>query len=643
MSFLAPFAGLLAGGLGLAALLALHALKLRRRPVRVSSTLLWRDAVRDLEVNVPFRAPRPTLLLLLQALGVLLLALAIARPVLGDSDRVPGRIIIVIDASASMSATDADSTGATRLDRAKRLAADRIAALRRGSGVPEIAVVRAALEPRMAVAPTRSIEAAVAGIRAIEPTDQPLDPDALRTVLAALLDRPADAGEDPEATEDAQPTLWVFTDAGVSARDFPGWSGDIVPVLAEPGENTGIAALHASRDPADPAAARVFLSVVSNADRPVGVVADLRVRPLSGSGQAGAPTRVALQIPPATAEEPGSLTRTLSVRAPGASRIAVSLESGGVLASDDTAWVDLPDPSPPRTVVFAPDARADPFLMDVLGVLAPGAVSVHAPGETDALRGAGLAVYDRVTPARLSPIPSLGFGSAWPGTENAETAGRERIIAWDRTHPVLRDLSLSPVVFDRAVALPDASTPGVAVLAEARSGPVIIEGLGGGVRHIRVAFPLNRSNWAVDVGMPIFVAGAFERLAPGVRGEGTTRTTAAPIEVRANGESVRVIGPAESVVPVSAEGTATISPLALVGEYALAGAPETPTVAVSLLDAAESAVSVAPAERFGRAASASGPARASAEGRRELWPHALLAALFFMTLEWLIHARRARV
>lgn len=654
MTLLAPLAGLLAGGIGLAALLALHALKLRRRPVRVSSTLLWRDAVRDLEVNIPWRAPRPTLLLLLQGLAVLLLALAIARPVLGDSDRVPGRVIIVVDASASMSATDADASGTARLDRAKRLATDRLAALRRGAGVPEIAVIRAALEPRMVVAPTRSIEGAIAGIRAIEPTDQPLDADALRTVLAALLDRTTGTGEDPEAPGDEQPTLWVFTDAGpgsgVAARDFPGWSGTIVPVADQAGDNTGIAALHASRDPADPASARVFLRVISNADRPVGLVAEVTVRPLAGSARGGASaapapaTRVPLQIPAATPDGPGSLTRTIQVQAPGSSRIAVTLDPGGVLASDDTAWVDLPDPSPPRTVVFAPDARADPFLMDVLGVLAPGAVSVHAPGETDALRGAGLAVYDRVTPARLPPIPSLGFASAWPGSDDAETAGRERIIAWDRTHPVLRDLSLSSVVFDRAVALPDASTPGISLLAEARSGPVVIEGVGGGVRHIRVAFPLNRSNWAVDVGMPIFVAAAFERLAPGVRGEGTARTTGASIEVRATGGTVRVSGPVDAVVPASGEGVATIAPLARVGEYTLAGAPDTPTLAVSLLDAAESAVPVGPGERFGRDA-APGPrsARASGEGRRELWPHALLAALVFMTLEWLVHARRARV
>lgn len=641
MTFLAPFAGLLAGGLAMAALVALHALKLRRRPVRVSSTLLWRDAVRDLEVNIPWRRPRLTAMFLLQALPVLLLALAIARPVMGDAGGVPGRLIIVIDASASMNATDVVAgrvDGRTRFDEAKRLATERLGSLRRSSGVPEIAVVRAAMDPRMVVAPTRSIEAAIAGVQSVRPTDQPLDADALRTMLNALLDRSGDenaVGEDPR--------LWIFTDAGVlTPRDFPGWSGEIVATNAgQPvGANAGIAALLATRDPTDPQLARVFFRLVSNAERATGVVARIAV-------DDAPPTPVALQIPAATPDGPGSVTRTITVPAPGSRRIDVSLDNGGVLAADDRAWVDLPDASPPRTVVFAPDGRADPFLMDVLGVLAPGAVSVHAISETDALRGAELVVYDRVTPERLPPVASLGFASGWPGLDaDAADTGRQRVIAWDRTHPVLRDLSLGPVVFDRAVALPDDTEPGVAVLAEARTGPLIIEAVGAGLRHIRVGFPLARSNWAVDVGMPIFVAAAFERLAPGVRGEGAVRTTARAVEIRAAAgtDRVRAIGPDEAEAPVSAEGVAVLGPLERAGVYTLDGG-EIASIAVSMLDARESAAAVGESVHFGRAGTGGerGDVAGDGGGRRELWSWLLLAGFVVMMLEWFIHARRARV
>lgn len=713
MTLLAPLAGAVAAALGLGVLIALSALKLRRRPVRVSSTLLWKHAALDLEVNTPWRAPRPTVLLLLQALAVLLLALAIARPILGSAERVPDRIILVLDASASMSAADAGpgANPPTRFARAKALAADRLRALRRSSANPEVSVIVADLSPRMTLSPTRSIDAALGAVRDAQPTDQPLDTDALRELLNALRDRPArqrpdDNTPEPEGADTSTPstpdpadrnppTLWVFTDAGdLAPVDFPGWAGQIIPTNPTPApdapadqtadqpadtgpdrpHNAGITALYASRDQSDPRTARVFIAVASTATRPTGVVVRLQ------TDAPDAPTvPVAIEIPPATGDGPGTANRTVSLPAPGRVRIEAVLDEqgGGVLGSDDRAYADLPDPTPPRTVVFAPDARANPFLLDVLSVLAPGSVSVHAPTDLDALRAAELVVYDRVTPTTIPPVPTLGFGSAWPDDDAARAdppvrRGRERIVAWDRTHPVLRDLSLASVVFDQAVQLPDGrSAPGgtgtqpagsetptepgqagsVRVLAESAQGPVITETVGRGVRHLRVAFPLERSNWAVQVGMPIFVAAAFEHLVPGARGHSVVHTTADPITLPAGPDADRVtaIGPqgadspGTAAAPVSVQGMATLAPLPRVGIYEIAGST-VPSVAVSLLNASESAVPTGPGAAFGVAGERDGgEGGAESSARHELWPWALLGAVVFMTLEWLLHASRARL
>lgn len=623
MTFLAPLAGLLAGGLGLAALLALHALKLRRRPVRISSTLLWRDATRDLEVNTPWRRPRATWMLLLQILAVALLALGIARPVLGSGGSTTGRVVVVIDASASMNATDA--RGVSRFDRAVDAARERLSSLRRSDASPEIAIVRAAHTPAMVLAPTRSLGDALGVLDAVTPTDQPLDADALRDLLGSL----RESGEDDETNDTL--TVWAFTDGGsLRAEELPGVAGEIVAIGSE-SPNAGIAAATGSRDPEDPSRARIFVRLVSNADRPVGVV----VRVASPDET----VRTPVEIPAATEDAPGAITRTIAVDAPGAARVEVSLERDDALAADNAAWVDLPDPTPPRTVVYAPEGRADPFLLDPLEVLAPGAVSVHPPTDLEAARVAGLVVYDRITPQRLPGVPTLGFGSAWPGTDLGERSGRERVVAWDRVHPALRDVSLSSVVYDRAVNLPRADTPGVTVLAESAAGPVITETVGAGVRHIRVAFPLERSNWGVEVGMAIFVAQAFERLAPGTRGEGVVRTTTDPVRVRASDDRVTATGPAEAIAVRGPDGTAALPPLERVGVYTLDNASPS-TVAVSMLDESESMLAI------GDSASLGTPGRTTASadtGRRELWPYALLIAVVLMTLEYLIHAARARV
>ncbi len=61
-------------------IIALYFLKLRRRPVRVPSTILWRRSLEDLHVNSLFQRLRRNLLLFLQLLAVALAMLALAGP-----------------------------------------------------------------------------------------------------------------------------------------------------------------------------------------------------------------------------------------------------------------------------------------------------------------------------------------------------------------------------------------------------------------------------------------------------------------------------------------------------------------------------------------------------------------------------------
>ena len=97
---------IIAAAVAFPALLITYLLKLRRRPFRVSSTLFWERAARDLEVNAPFRWLRPSWLLVFHLLILSLLVLALGRPAFRGVDQSFRRIILVIDRSASMSAMD---------------------------------------------------------------------------------------------------------------------------------------------------------------------------------------------------------------------------------------------------------------------------------------------------------------------------------------------------------------------------------------------------------------------------------------------------------------------------------------------------------------------------------------------------------
>src|ERR1700729_4338604 len=87
-----PFWAVLAGiPVGI---IALYFLKLRRRPVQVPSTLLWKRSLEDLHVNSLFQRLRKNLLLFLQLLAVLLVMLALAGPRIRGSSSIGERFVL---------------------------------------------------------------------------------------------------------------------------------------------------------------------------------------------------------------------------------------------------------------------------------------------------------------------------------------------------------------------------------------------------------------------------------------------------------------------------------------------------------------------------------------------------------------------
>src|SRR3954466_15630036 len=123
-------AGAIAAAVVVPSLLVLYFLKLRRREMTVPSTLLWRKAIQDLQVNAPFQKLRRNLLLLLQLILLLLLLLALSKPVANYAPGPGKTTVILIDHSASMGARDQEG-GGTRLDEAKRRAKELVSAMDR--------------------------------------------------------------------------------------------------------------------------------------------------------------------------------------------------------------------------------------------------------------------------------------------------------------------------------------------------------------------------------------------------------------------------------------------------------------------------------------------------------------------------------
>ncbi|HEV8698872.1 MAG TPA: VWA domain-containing protein, partial [Candidatus Limnocylindrales bacterium] len=139
MPFTTPLA--LLGLLFVPAVIAMYLLKLRRDEAVVPSTLLWTRLVADIEANAPWQKLRRSLLLLLQLLLVIALALLAARPFLERPAGLARDIVLVMDTSASMAATDVVPD---RLTAAKEVAIEALKDLPTGGKVSVIAADRSA-------------------------------------------------------------------------------------------------------------------------------------------------------------------------------------------------------------------------------------------------------------------------------------------------------------------------------------------------------------------------------------------------------------------------------------------------------------------------------------------------------------------
>src|SRR5207248_1337392 len=158
---------LAAAALAIPALLILYFLKLRRREQVVPSTLLWKKAIQDLQVNAPFQRLRRNLLLFLQLLLLVLLLLALSRPVTNWTPGAGKLTAILIDHSASMSTKDMD--GHSRLEESKRRAKALVDTLDRNAQAMVIAFDETA-EIKQTLTPDVPLLKRM--IDSIEPTDK---------------------------------------------------------------------------------------------------------------------------------------------------------------------------------------------------------------------------------------------------------------------------------------------------------------------------------------------------------------------------------------------------------------------------------------------------------------------------------------
>jgi hypothetical protein len=186
VGFLAP-AAFIGGAALLLAILATYLLRPRRPMRRVSSTFLWLAALHDLEAQKPWRRVPPSLLLLLQIAALLAMIGAVARPFLSSTQSTGPYTVVLVDASASMQATD---VAPSRFEEARTRARQLIDALEPGQS---LALVSLDAQPRVVAPPTSDRGQLHKALASLQPTSQSANFAAALSIAGSLAEGHADA------------------------------------------------------------------------------------------------------------------------------------------------------------------------------------------------------------------------------------------------------------------------------------------------------------------------------------------------------------------------------------------------------------------------------------------------------------------
>jgi hypothetical protein len=561
MTWLTPLLAGVAAAIAIPTLLILYFLKLRRRDVEVSTTLLWKKSIQDMQANAPFQKLRRNILLILQLIILAAALIALGQPQLKSEAKLGEKHIILLDRSASMATLDTTKPGAggqpvSRLDAAKAEAIAFVDGFREPgvftSGEADQAMVIAfdgSAEVRQNfTSDKRAIKAAIESVQIVE------GPGRLKEAIRlAKAHAPTRLHQDRDGTMvrvegmTAGPvgTIHLWSDGRLSdaAEAATGPEDKVVyhKIGTSDAINLGITSIRAERAYDNQNNLSVFVGIQSTEKQVRTIDAELLIDGQLASLQS---VRVnpAEVIPPA--DEAGFATikpgtggvvfridrsegalAQVRLRQPGTSEPP----AGDLLDIDNRAWIVVP---PARRMAVAAVTTSSPFLRTALEGMSLSRADVFTPaefqkkiddrtaGEYDVVildgwlpNTSGLAATGPQGEEIRPPLPPGRFivlnavPQGIPGVVEKEKVEARQIVNWQRAHPALRAASFDNVLLFEGITLVDVQPGAMAdVIAMSDRGPAIIEATGDDWQAIIVPFNLAGSNWPFEVSFIVWTA-----------------------------------------------------------------------------------------------------------------------------------------
>jgi hypothetical protein len=620
----------------------LYVLKLRRRVVAVPFAPLWDRIVGNKEATSLFSKLKRLLSLLVQLVLLLLLALALGDP-RTTASIVHGRsLVVLVDASASMQATDVppakDRLGAAK-DEVRKIVRGLV-----GTDRMLLAQMDAVVTP---LGPMSSDAAELErALDQVAPTDARADfPRALRFAADVLR-----GAEGAEIVVVSDGRLGEAVDASGVVR-----LGDDVKITFLPvgrgARNVGITAFSVRRYPLDKSRYEVMLELTNAGPETEEIELSLLADPPLGAGGSGVGgslvdvTKLRLR--------PGERMPRFYPSLSGASRalearIVVSGESADSLAVDNRAFALLPERKRAKVLVVT---SGNTYLEAALLLDEFLDVQVVSPRDYAALNPARMDVilFDGVTPAAPPATHAIYIDPRGPGSPvNVEgelkSPGFDRI---DRKHPIVRFTALDDVNIARGHKL--IPQLGDKIVGASVDGPLLVTGQRGGKKFAALGFDPKESDLPLRVAWPVLLMNCINFFsdddAVHISGFRTGEVWRLPTTSTSGKARLRLPTGSETTIPVHEGRAVYLGDRA--GIYELS-APEPSSAepktlfAANLLDAEESAIDVA--KDLVVDGKKAGTFTASTSGvRRDIWMYLVVAAVLLTILEWITYHRRVTV
>jgi len=671
VTFLEPATIAIAAGLTVPPLVALYFLKLKRAARIVPSTLLWRRAVEDLQVNAPFQRLRRNLLLLLQLMVLALAALALGKPLFEAGPAQESTMILMIDQSASMGVVEED--GRARLETAKARAKEQVEAMPDDARAMVLAFCDRATVVSSFDADKSTLKVKIDSIEQTQSTSSLAEAMNLAEAYAQnIIIGSVQAGSDVAPQSAAPPaTVTLYTDGRIAdEQEVAIHEFDVekisVAVIGKRTNNVGIVSMEARRNYersnllAATAMIRNFGEAQAEFDAVLYVdglnvdVQPVRLGPADGKRPAEGTA--------AEGDASAALVAFDEIEFASGGVVEVVLRIEDALGADDRAWAVVDPPRDVRILLVSP---GNIFLENALAALPYEVQSMT--GETyeradqrtllDGRRSAfDLVIMDRHSTGRL-PHGNYFFWGSVPEMEGVgigERVANPVIFNWDETHPVLRHVAAETIAVLEwhQLTLPPEAVP----IIEGATAPVLAYLARDASQYLLSAFaliteddqgePLLNTYWPTSVDFVVFMQNVVQYMSANVAtvgGRSVTPGETISFVVAGGAGDARIVRPdgGEERLTVPANQTIHYGRTRQVGTYRLRRDAEAAhAFAVNLFSEAESNVAPAGGLKLGAAGIA---AQASAGALNQpAWRFLLVVLLAVLALEWIVYNRRVR-